>query len=45
MNLIYLFERERECAQAEGVAENEGKVGSWLSRKPDVGLNPRTLGT
>ena len=44
---IYLTEREREreCAQAGGAAEGEGEPGSLLSRKPDVGLHARTLGS
>ena len=35
----------RERAQAGGAAEGEGEAGSLLSREPDVGLNPRTLGS
>jgi len=35
--------RERERAQAGRVAEGEGEAGSLLSRKPDAGLDPRTL--
>ena len=42
---MYLRERERERAQAGGEAEGEGEAGSLLSREPDVGFNPRTLGS
>ena len=46
--IIYLFEREKEKEKerkrkAEGVAEGEEEAGFLLSRKPDVGLDPRTL--
>ena len=39
----YLTERDtaREGTQAGGV--REGEAGSPLSRKPDAGLDPRTL--
>ena len=37
-------EREREHKQGGGV-EAEGEAGSPLSREPDVGLDPRTLGS
>jgi len=36
--------RERARAQAGGAAEGEGEAGFLLSREPDVGLDPRTLG-
>ena len=39
---MYLAERDTERAQAEG---GEGEVDSQLSREPNVGLNPRTLGS
>jgi len=39
---MYVFVRERKRAQTGGAAE--GEAGSPLSREPDVGLNPRTLG-
>ena len=39
--LIYL----RERAQVGGAAEGEGEAGSPLSREPNVGLNPRSLGS
>ena len=46
-DFIYLFGRERETAtegtQAGG--EGEGEAGFPPSRGPDVGLNPRTLGS
>jgi len=40
-----LTERDtaREGTQAEGV--EEGEAGSPPSREPDVGLDPRTLGS
>ena len=41
----YLTERERTHKQEEGKAEGEGEAGSPLSRGPDVGLDPRTLGS
>ena len=42
---IYLTERdtEREGTQAGGVGE--GEAGFPLSKEPDVGLDPRTLGS
>ena len=36
-DFIYSFIRDR--------AETEGETGSPWSREPDVGLNPRTLGS
>ena len=36
--------QEKEHKQ-EGGAEVEGAAGSWLSREPNVGLNPRTPGS
>jgi len=41
---IYLFDREIEHKWAERQAEGEGEAGSPLSREPDAGLDPRTLG-
>jgi len=43
--LIYLTERDtaREGIQAGGVGE--GEAGFPRSREPDVGLDPRTLGS
>jgi len=39
-------ERKIERAQAgEWQAEGEGEAGSPLSKEPDAGLNPRTLGS
>jgi len=34
-----------ERAQAGGAAEGEGEADSLLSKEPDTGLNPRTLGS
>ena len=31
--------------QGKGQAEGEGEVGSLLSKKPDVGLDPRNVGS
>ena len=42
---IYLFDRERERTQAGGVAEGEGEAGSPMSRDPNSGFQPRTLGS
>jgi len=41
---IYLFQREKERAQAEG-AEGGGRSRLPLSKEPDVGLDPRILGS
>jgi len=40
---FYLFVREREHKPGEWQAE--GETVSPLSKEPDVGLNPRTLGS
>ena len=49
LDFIYLFERMstrvREKAQARGGAEREGEADSPLSREPNVGHNPRNLGS
>jgi len=44
---IYLTERERgrEYKQGEWQTEGEGEAGSPLSRGPDSGLDPGTLGS
>ena len=43
---MFICLKEREGAQAAGGgAEREGEAGSPLSREPDVGLNPRILGS
>ena len=46
-HIVYLFdrERERERAQAGGAAEGEGEAGFPLSREPNMGLDPRNLGS
>lgn len=41
---MYLFEREREHEQGGGTG-GEGEAGFSLSREPDAGLYPRTLGS
>jgi len=38
------LEREKESMNGGGV-EGEGEADSPLSREPDVGLDPRTLGS
>ena len=40
-----LFIYLRESIQAVEMAEGEGEAGSLLSREPDAGLDPRTLGS
>jgi len=42
-DFIYLSERWREHKQGEQRAE--GEAGSPPSKEPDVGLDPRTLGS
>ena len=44
---IYLFERKcvRERDPKQGERAEEGEADSLLSREPDVGLDPRTLGS
>ena len=50
---IYLTQRERERSQVgreagrerERERERDGEAGSLLSREPDAGLDPRTLGS
>ena len=44
---VYLTYRKRMHKQGEQEAEGEGQgeAGSPLSREPDAGLNPRTLGS
>ena len=43
-DFIYLFDRQRSQVGKEAGRER-GEAGSLLSREPDVGLNPRTLGS
>uniref|UniRef100_A0A7N5K9F0 Forkhead box R1 n=1 Tax=Ailuropoda melanoleuca TaxID=9646 RepID=A0A7N5K9F0_AILME len=43
LKILFIYLREREGAQAGGAAE--GETDSLLSREPDVGLDPRTLGS
>ena len=43
-DFIYVYDRERALT-SRGLAEGEGEAGSPLSREPDVGLDPRTLGS
>jgi len=42
--LLYFREQERE-SRSRGGAEREGEADSSLSREPNVGLDPRTLGS
>ena len=45
-DFIYLFESERAHEHRGGAeGEGEGEAGSPLSREPDAGLDPRTLGS
>ena len=44
-DFIYLFGREIEYRQVEWQAEAEGEAGSLWSKEPDVGLDPRMLGS
>ena len=43
--LKILFITERENKPGVQQAEGEGEAGSPLSREPDTGLDPRTLGS
>ena len=47
--IIYLFDRERSQVGREAGRERERErqeeAGSLLSREPNVGLDPRTLGS
>ena len=44
--VLFIYLPERERAQAGRVAaEAEGEAGSPPSKAPDVGLDPRTLGS
>ena len=42
---IYLRERERESKSKHEQEEGQREKESPLSRDPDLGLNPRTLGS
>ena len=44
-DFIYLFDRQRSQVGREADREREEEAGSPLSRKPDGGLDPRTLGS
>ena len=44
-NFLLTYLREREKAREGGGAEGEGEAASLLSAEPDLGLNPRTLGS
>lgn len=41
--IIYLFDREH--TQVKGVVDGVGEAEFLLSRRLDMGLNPRTLGS
>jgi len=41
----FCFFIEREHARAQGAGAAEGEANSSLSREPNVGLDPRTLGS
>ena len=42
---MYLFESARESTSKGEGAEAEAEADSPLSREPDAGLDPRTLGS
>ena len=43
-DFIYLFDRQKlQVGRVQ--AEREEEAGSLLSREPDAGLDPRTLGS
>ena len=42
---MYLRKSKSEWLQAGRAAEAEGEAGSPLIREPDVGLDPRILGS
>ena len=44
-DFIYLFDTEREITSRQRGRPREEEAGSLLSREPDVGLDPRTLGS
>ena len=46
-DFIYLLDRDkaREGIPARAVGEGEGEAGFPLSREPDMGLDPGTLGS
>ena len=46
-DFIYLFDRQRSQVGREAgrEREREREAGSLLSREPDAGLDPRTLGS
>ena len=44
LDFIYLRENKSERAPEGGTAEGE-EAGSPLTRDPDAGLNPKTLGS
>jgi len=44
-DFIYLFVREREREHKQGEWQAGGEADSLLSREPDVGLDPGTLGS
>ena len=44
LKIVFIYLRKREHEQGRG-AEREAEADSPLSREPDAGLNPRTLGS
>ena len=44
-DFIYLFDRQRSQVGREAGREREGEADSLLTREPDVGLDPSTLGS
>ena len=49
LKILFIYQRERggesEHRQTEWQAEAEGEAGSPPSKEPNVGLDPRTLGS
>ena len=51
LKILFIYLTERECKRARGNVsrgssrEREGEAGSSPSREPNVGLNPRILGS
>ena len=43
--ILFIWERERKSTSCGGEAKEWGEAGSQRCREPDVGLNPRTIGS
>jgi len=42
---VFLFFKDFVSTQKQGEQQTEEEAGSPLSKEPDVGLDPRTLGS